>query len=443
MNLAVTLFAVGGAVLLLAAISNLVLPWAAAWIVALVRRDPGGAFIPHSREVRLRMASFAYALIGLAMLVAMQPWPFRLPVDAALVAPVGGSLQERVTREVAPRIASGDMIGVVVGVIDSTGPRVFGFGRSRLGGPAPDGATIFEIGSTTEAFTGLALERLVERGTLALDRPVRELLPDSVSVPTFGSAPILVEQLATHRSSLPAAAPNRGASLLDACPPFADPWAGYTVQKLYRFLSAYDLERAPGKRVVPSQLGMGLLGHALVRLTGLDYERLIRREVADPLGLSDTHVKAAAGARGRTARGYMVGRWSYRGWRLASGAHPWRDPTLAGADGLSSTADDLLRLLGAGLGLPEGPLTPAVRSTFRPRYLARPGEAVGIGWFTRLSAGGEPSMVWQHGATGGSRSFVAAIPERGIGVVVLSNTTADVDSLGLRVARELVAHAGE
>src|SRR5436853_4827679 len=68
--------------------------------------------------------------------------------------------------------------GVAVGLLHDGEEHVAGFGVTSLENPlevTPD--TLFQIGSITKTFTGTVAMRLVERGELDLDAPVRTYLP--------------------------------------------------------------------------------------------------------------------------------------------------------------------------------------------------------------------------------------------------------------------------
>ena len=96
--------------------------------------------------------------------------------------------------------------GVVVGVLDLRADTrtVAGAGHLYLpGGPAPEGRSVFEIGSITKIFTGLLLAVAVLRGEAALDTPVEELLPHGLRVPRRSGQLITLRHLATHTSGLP------------------------------------------------------------------------------------------------------------------------------------------------------------------------------------------------------------------------------------------------
>src|SRR5918998_1568915 len=105
---------------------------------------------------------------------------------------------------------------------------------------------------------GLALlADMVARGEVALTDPVAKHLPASVRVPSRGSRQITLQDLATHRSGLPRWPDNHGPAT--SSQHFAD----YPIEKLYAFLSNHSLRRDPGTELEYSNLGFGLLGHAL------------------------------------------------------------------------------------------------------------------------------------------------------------------------------------
>jgi CubicO group peptidase (beta-lactamase class C family) len=438
MDIAITLLPIASVGLLLAALLTLFTPLIVAPILALIRRDPNGAFVPHSDLMRSRFFAGVYALVALLILIGFQPRPFKkTPGFVPAVAAGSPEAQERIRQKVAPRIQSGEVLGMVVGVVDPSGTQVFGFGQRRLGAPPPDGQTVFEIGEVSRTFTTWLLEQMVLRGQVKLDQPVRDLLPDSVSVPTVGDETITIEQLATDRSGLPSRPDNLSRSPLEWFPPFDNPYGGYSARQLDAYLSAADLSRKPGANIEPSTLGMGLLAHALGRATNTKYDAMVTREICDPLAMADTRVGISGNARARAAQGYVVGRWSYKDWRVASPTHPWSYRALTGAGGLSSTANDLLSFLRAHLGLQSTDLASAMNETRQPRYRGRGLDAVALGWSVRLGGPSSSQVTWCRGATRGTRSWIGMDESRRVGVVILANTATEIDELGFDLLRSL------
>jgi serine-type D-Ala-D-Ala carboxypeptidase/endopeptidase len=308
-------------------------------------------------------------------------------------------------------------VGVVVGVIESTGRRVVAYGNLEKGEQRTvDGDTVFEIGSVTKVFTSLLLADMVQRGEVALTDPVTKYLPAGVKVPERGGRQITLLDLATHTSGLPRLPSNLAPK--DPNNPYAD----YSVEQLYQFLSGYQLTRDIGVQYEYSNLGGGLLGHVLARRAGMDYEELVRTRICEPLRMNSTGITLSKDMRARLAGGHN------------QALHPaanWDIPTLAGAGALRSTTNDLLSFLAANLGYTKSPLAPAMLAMLAVRRpTGVPGLEIALGWHILTRDGHE--IIWHNGGTGGYRTFVGYDLKRRIGVAVLSNaeTSAGVDDIG-------------
>jgi len=298
-------------------------------------------------------------------------------------------------------------VGMVVGVVEPKGRRVVAYGSLDLGDNRPlDGDTIFEIGSVTKVFTSLLLADMVQRGEVALDDPVAKYLRPGVKVPERGGRRITLEDLATHTSGLPRIPPN----MKPANP--ANPYADYSAERLYEFLSTYKLWHDIGTGFDYSNLGGGLLGHALAQRAGMNYEALVRSRIADPLGMTSTRITLSTKMQARLAVGHNV--------KLAAVPN-WDFQALAGAAALRSTANDLLVFLAGNLGYSKSPLAPAMAAMLKVRRpTLDPDMEMTLGW--AVTGDG---IAWANGSTAGYRAFVGYHPKSRVGVVVLSNTFTD------------------
>ena len=315
-------------------------------------------------------------------------------------------------------------VGVVAGVLVGDERIVVGHGRLSTTDPRqPGGDTVFEIGSVTKVFTSTVLADLVSRGELTLDTPVQGLLDGDVRVPGRDGAEITLEHLATHSSGLPRMPDNFDPADHD------NPYVDYTEDRLYEFLSSHELARGVGETVEYSNLGYGLLGHALARGTGRDYEALVAELVLEPLGMADTAVTLWPSLRERLAAGHdgsldPVGLWDFA--------------ALSGAGSLRSTVNDMLLFLEANIDPWSSPLSEALRSAHARRAdMPDPDMGIGLGWIVHDTKDGRDGrdgrMLWHNGGTGGYSSFVGFDPESQVAVVVLSNAAAPVDFLGFRL----------
>jgi serine-type D-Ala-D-Ala carboxypeptidase/endopeptidase len=293
-------------------------------------------------------------------------------------------------------------LSLAVGVLKDGRSEVLGYGALP-----PDGRTLFEIGSITKVFTAQLLVQLAAEGRVSLDDAVQRHVPPGWVVPSREGRPITLVQLATHTSGLPRLPDNLGARDL------RNPYADYNDDRLRAFLAGHVLGRSPGGRYAYSNLGAGLLGWILARVDGRSYEDAVVARLCDPLGLRDTRIRLDPDQRRRLAPPTADGK---PGWN-------WDIPVISGAGALRSTPDDLLRFLAAQFdGSPAH--APRVK-------VSDAGTWVGLGWHISPLPQSGRTMVWHNGGTGGYRSFAGVVKESRTAVVVLANSTEDVDPLGV------------
>lgn len=308
--------------------------------------------------------------------------------------------------------------GVVIGLMDADGKtRVLSAGKADNGSLALDEDVVFEIGSITKTFTNAILADMVRKGEVSLDDPVQKFLPASVKIPTRNGKEITLLDLATASSGLPGMPSN----FTPKNP--GNPYLDYTVDQMYEFLSGYTLTRDIGSRYEYSNLGMGLLGHALSLKAGKSYADLVTERVLKPLGMKDTRIDLTEDMKRRLALGHNPAGAIVPNWDI---------PTLAGAGALRSTVRDMLKYLAANLDSTSKPLGPTLAMTHTSRRpTTSPAMTMGMGWHILKLAGG--SIVWHNGGTGGYRTFTGFDPVKRVGVVVLSNSAISVDDIGFHL----------
>ncbi|MFL6337127.1 MAG: serine hydrolase domain-containing protein [Pyrinomonadaceae bacterium] len=207
--------------------------------------------------------------------------------------------------------------------------------------------TVYDLASLTKPLvTGMLLALLVERGAVGLDAPVSEYLPE------FGAEEkraVTVRHLLTHMSGLPAWQPLYLS-------------AGGERDRVLETIAAPPLERAPGARVVYSDLGFITLGLLAQRVTGTQLADLARREIFDPLGLKRTFFNPERSLQTGVAACESGGNAYERGMcgtQAGADRAQWRERTIwgevhdgnayflggaAGHAGLFSDAGETLRL---------------------------------------------------------------------------------------------------
>lgn len=307
--------------------------------------------------------------------------------------------------------------GIVVGVLEADGrTRVVAYGDPGPGELPLDGNSVFEIGSISKVFTGTLLALMARDGKVHLDDPIQKYLPASVRIPTRNGKQITLVNLAEQNSGLPRLPGNLNPK--DQNNPYAD----YTVQQMYDFLSGYQLTRDPGETFEYSNLGVGLLGHVLALAAGKSYEQLEREYIWRPLGMTNTSIALTPWMQQHLALGHDEQGRVVQNWDL---------PTLAGAGAIRSTTNDMLKFADANLHPERGPLQAAMAFAQKERANAG-GMRIGLNWMTWY-AGGD-TIVWHNGGTGGYRTFLGLEPSRRIAVVVMTNTGgAGADDIGRHI----------
>lgn len=335
---------------------------------------------------------------------------------------VADDFSKRVDGLVQPLIEGEIAFGMTIGIVDGDKTTILGYGRvSDAKSGKPDGDTVYEIGSVTKVFTGILLADMSARKQVGLDDPVAKLLPESVTVPRKGEKAITLLDLTTHTSGL-ARMPTNFAPK-DPNNPYAD----YTVEQMYNFLAKAQLAGEPGEKYDYSNLGVGLLGHALARKASLSYEALLVQRLCDPLGMKETRITLTPEMQKRLAKGHSADGDPAANWDL---------PTLAGAGAIRSTVNNMLRFVKANMGLIETSLQKALDSAQVSQRPIGGGGSIGFGWHITGN-----NIRWHNGGTGGYHSFVGFNREKKQGVVILCNSSVnEVDALGMGLLKLL---AGE
>lgn len=344
--------------------------------------------------------------------------PVTLPLSAAPFLLDSATVHDLI----AERVASGRNKGIAVAVVDAAGIRHFAEGVTRdTAGVPVDHNTIFEIGSVTKVLTALLLADMAERRELRLDNPAAMYLPDTMRMPAEGGDSITLLHLVTHTSGLPRLPLNL--NIRD----MRNPYGSYDAQQLYAFLGGYQMQRRAGERYEYSNLGAGLLGHLLSLRGGATYQALLLERVLRPLGMRETMITLGPTLQQRFATGHDA---------LGAPTAYWDFDVLAGGGAVRSTTADMALLVRACLDAERNAddryIMRAIRASMQPHKVVEAGRAsMGLGW--HLFDRGGRRLVMHNGRTGGFASFVALDLDRGVGVVLLTNSSAPVDDIGLKL----------
>ena len=290
---------------------------------------------------------------------------------------------------------------------------VFGFENTWSNRKATTN-TAYHVASVTKAFTASLAVLLHERGVIDLDQPVVNYLPQGVSIstqPKLG-ATITLRQLASHTSGLPCGIPGRVQTVDDRYQ--LEP------QRLYDLLADVELECDPGTGELYSNLGFGLLGHALELAAAKSLDQLLQEFLCDPLKLERTAINVDD--KFLVATGYSTPP------QLPEG-HSYRE-RLAGSGGLVTSVGDLAKFLAAQMK--SGRFTREMLAQLHTPSKLADGAAVrtALGWSVRSNET-TGFILEKNGGRNNASAWIGFAPDYGVGVAVVANCGApDVDPIG-------------
>jgi beta-lactamase class C len=354
----------------------------------------------------------------------------------------------------------------VVGVYEKGQDSLLVFGRINLFGRKPDGNDIFQLGSVTKTFTGYLFAKAIVEDHLEPESLVSAYLKIK-ETGKYQNTSLL--SLATHTSGLPnntvtilaptlvsyvaaITAFNRFFLVpLDAPQVLIDvPWKIAIIPPLIPYFTFYgknalnfDLNLyGPNKKKVGawhySNIGMGLLGKLLAENKKFTFEELLIKEFTDKYNLTNTTVSLSKNQKRNFATPHNI--LGFRTVRTKFHRHG-----IVGAGGIRSTGNDMLKYLKLQLeGISSSDsviFKKQQKSYFISEDPKQKGLEMGLGWIKYNPPNDDNHTIyWHNGQVTGSSAFIGFIPDKKIGIFILSNNAKakKLTRLGFKLLRGYV-----
>ena len=325
-------------------------------------------------------------------------------------------IPEEIKEHIKARVDEGFNPSIALAYIEGEQVSYFNYGITEVKSGKPvNENTVYEIGSISKVFTTILLADEVLKGSMKLDDPISNYLPKAVTIPEYNGKQITLKDLATHTSGLPRMPDNFKPA------DYNNPFADYTVDLLYDFLTSYKLQREIGMQYEYSNLGMGLLGHILELHTGKAYEDLIKNRITEPLGMTMTGITITDKMNSNLALGHNEQLEVVSNWDIN---------TLAGAGAIRSTTSDMVKFIKANITTNDTSLNKAMKLSHEIAFTDDSKNFnIGLAWHF----GNNNTITWHNGGTGGYRAFTGFLNGTNRGVVVLTNSVSSVDGVGMKL----------
>ncbi|MBL8267968.1 serine hydrolase domain-containing protein [Steroidobacter sp.] len=271
--------------------------------------------------------------------------------------------------------------------------------------------TMYMLASLSKTLTATAMMTLVQAGKVDLDKPVNDYLGDDKIRSYVGNPKdITVRNVANHTSGLPGSDQWFYGDEMSQTPAFS--------QTIHRYGFAFT---APGERYRYSNLGYGVLGHLLGKVSGVSYGDFMQQALFTPLGMTHSALDITPGFEQLKAQ-----RYNFRNQPIPN--YLSAEPASAT---LYSSAHDLARfgmfILKNRLPDQRSVLTDAnIDAMTRDAPKTSATAAYGVGWVVN-QLGGYRAISHSGSASGVSSNFIL-LPERNMGIVMLANIDGGVST---------------
>ncbi|MGF6531730.1 MULTISPECIES: class C beta-lactamase [Paraburkholderia] len=340
-------------------------------------------------------------------------------------------IKTAVDHAMAPVIAHNGIRGMAVGIVDGDEHYVFNYGvaSTETGKPVTN-ETLFELGSVSKTLTATLASYAQVRGYLSLSDPTSRFLPSLQNSP-FGNVTLL--NLGTHTpGGLPLQVPDNISNN----------------EQLMQYFKAWQPAYAPGTHRTYANPSIGTLGLIAAKSMGQDFDGLMQGQLFPALGMKDTYIKVPAAKMPDYAQGYAKDGAPIR---MAPGV------LSSEAYGIKTTAADMNRFVEANMNLirVNEKLQHAIANTHIGYFKAGP-MTQDLIWeqypypvtLESLLSGNSPAMifnatpvteikppqepqnnVWinKTGSTNGFGAYIAFIPQKRLGIVILANKNFPID----------------
>ncbi|MHB9130654.1 MAG: serine hydrolase domain-containing protein [Armatimonadota bacterium] len=292
--------------------------------------------------------------------------------------------------------------------------------------------TVYPVGALAQPLTAAAVLMLDSQGKLDIDKPLRTSLPQFTIKSRFPAAgPITPRNIMAHHAGLPS-------YWLKGL--WGRPTVSFT--EYTGLLKAEFVSAPPDQVYTYSEVGYGLLGQLIQRVSGKDFATYLDDALFTPLGMTHTSFTLNASVKPLLARGYQKRQVSDE---PAIG-------NLPGA-GLYTSVNDMalfLKMIFAGGKSRERAVlrASAVADMLRAQYTNLPLDAdqrFGLGWeigSVKPKVNYDGPAVLRSGDTLLFHSQVILLPQEKLAVVVLANSANAVGAVndlaheGIRAALE-------
>ena len=264
--------------------------------------------------------------------------------------------------------------------------------------------TLYELGSTSKAFTALAVLNLNREGMIELDNKVSDYIDWFKGYYRNEEVDITIDQLLHHTSGIP----FYTLSLI--------PESNQTdaLERTIKKINSISLHSIPGKKYEYASVNYDILALVVEKITGTPFETYLDKVVFNQLGLKNTTIGEAVDSA-YLSKGYKIGFFRPREYNA---------PTFKGNNASAyvvSNIEDVSKWLEYQMGIKSCGLDSMIELSHQRDNSVFPHNlsSYAFGWNVSLKG---DNVIFHEGLNPNYSSFIAFQKDKKIGVAILTNS---------------------
>jgi len=295
--------------------------------------------------------------------------------------------------------------------------------KSAESGDPIDIHTAFRIASVSKTFAGVLTSKLVNQGKLDWEDPVQKYVPDfQLQNPDYASL-MKIKHILSQSTGLVQHAYTNYIEI------------GKDYDFMFKSLKEVQLIAPPGKVFTYQNLVFSTIEPVIKAATGFDYTELIKREIFEPLNMTDASIDYASMMANENKAVPLMPRKT--GWKDSKIQDSYY--VVASAGGVNASISDMANYMIALTGhrpqvisekMLQDVFTPQIPTDIHWRYFSKwkdyKKSFYGLGW--RVVENANSTIEYHGGYVNGYRSQLAVNKADDIAICVLTNSPSDYSS---------------
>ncbi|MCP4178324.1 MAG: cyclic peptide export ABC transporter [bacterium] len=311
---------------------------------------------------------------------------------------------ENVYKKIESLFNKADIPGLSLILVDEDNVQIKNWGYADLKNKVPvTSKTLFELGSTSKAFTALAILKMNDEGLISIEDYVSTYIPWFKMFYDKKEVKITIKELLHHTSGIPM-------ETISKIPQGDD---DDMLEKTVAAINNLELNNLPGSEFQYATINYDILGLIIENISKISFEEYLQKNIFQQLNLDYTSMGTPV--NDNLAKGYKISFLSPREYQ----APIFKGNNAAGY--VISNAEDMAKWLKYQLSIDTNSLTGIINKSHISDLTVVPNGLSSYAYGWRVEPYGE-RKVFHDGLNPNFSSFIGLLPDKKQGFAILANS---------------------